>query len=420
MQYADTYIESSVSFFNPFIESEQIKCELFDADNDNDLDIYLASGGVEVSEFSESLYDQLFINDGKGNFSLSPQKLPTTEAKISTGAIAKSDIDSDGDIDLFVGERSKIGNYGQKCSGYILLNDGKGIYKDKTSTMCKDLEDIGMITDAIFTDLDGDKKEDLVLVGEYMDVTIFKNKGKGFEKVGNVNKFGWWNVVKAVDVDNDNDMDLILGNHGLNSRFHATEKMPLYLYFHDFDNNGFAEGIVSSTFKNGTEYPFALRQTLVQRIPSLKKKFPNFETFKSAAINEVFDKKILEGSIKSQVNELQSLMLINEGNMNFKVQYLPTSVQLSPIYAIATADINNDGYQDLIMGGNLYGTQPEVGRYDASYGHILINNGKGSYIDKSKENGFSIKGEIRDIHVKGNKIIIFRNNDSVLSYQINI
>jgi hypothetical protein len=405
--------------FENTIDAEQIKCELLDADQDGDLDIYLLSGGVEVSIYSELLYDRLYLNDGKGNFTMSDQKLPSVDLKINSGAVAKSDIDSDGDIDLFVGERSKIDRYGDKCSGYFLINDGKGMFKEMTSSIAPELKNIGLVTDAIFTDLDGDKKEDLVVVGEFMGVSIFKNQEGKFKKINlSFPNHGWWNVLEVVDIENDGDKDIIIGNHGMNSRFKAEKEFPISMYFNDFDENGFGEGILTKKFHDGKDFPYSLRHTLMARIPSLKKKYPNFESFKTASITDIFAKEKLETSLKSHVDELHSVIIENKGNLKFEIKNLPDEVQFSPIYAIAKCDINNDGFQDLIMGGNLYNVQPEMGRYDASYGHILINDKKGNFIDMAKDYGFIIKGEIRDIQILGNKIFVFRNNDSALGFEI--
>ena len=376
-------------------------------------------GRVELSEYSEYLYDHLFLNDGKGGFTSSGQLLPKAESKISTGVVVSADIDGDGYLDLFVGERVKIGQYGALCSGFILMNDGKGNFTDETASRCNELNNIGMITDAAFADLNGDGNKELIVIGEFMGVHIFQNKGGRFEKIQMSDDLkGWWNVMHFVDLDNDGDLDIVLGNLGLNSRFKADKDHPIKMYFHDFDDNGSPEGILCNVHENGKAYPYALRHNLMARLPSLKKKFPNFESFKNATMEDIFTQELLDQAILHTANELKSVVLINEGNFSFTKKELPVSAQYSPIYAIASADLNQDGYPDLLLGGNLYGVQPEAGRYDASYGHILINDGKGNFTDKSLDYGFSIKGEIRDIYIDENKVFVFRNNDSVLGLQL--
>ncbi len=415
-----SYKKANVSqVFEKMKEAEHIKAHLFDADNDSDLDLYLASGGVELSEYSEYLYDAVLINDGKGNFVHSGQKLPMSDRGISTGAITSGDIDQDGDLDLFVGERTKIGYYGSPCSGYILINNGKGQFEDQTKKICPELKDIGLITDALFTDLDKDNIADLVVVGEYMDLSIFKNNKGKLNSIANKEKNkGWWNVIKAVDIDHDGDMDIIAGNHGQNSRFKASSDYPIKLLFNDFDQNGDAEAVLTNAHDDGKLYPYALRHNLMARMPMLKKKFQNFESFKNADINQIFSNDQMKNMVTMETNELRSAIFVNDGNFSFHKVILPSTVQYSPMFAIETMDVNGDNFVDIIMGGNLFGVQPEMGRYDASYGHILINDGKGGLADRSLDYGFSVKGEIRQIIFDGSSLHIFRNNDSVLSYKI--
>jgi hypothetical protein len=407
--------------FEAVKEAEHIKSLLFDADQDGDLDVYLASGGVELSEYSDYLFDGLFLNDGKGVFQSSGQNLPADDTRISTGAVAAADVDMDGDIDLFVGERVKIGQYGAPCSGYILINDGKGRFTDMTQAWSPDLLQTGMITDAVFTDIDGNSWPDLVLVGEFMPVSIFVNEGAGFKRAdAGQDLLGWWNVVRPTDIDKDGDMDLVCGNHGLNSRFKASKNAPVKLFYADFDDNGSTEAIITQQLSDGKDYPFALRHNLMARLPGLKKKFPDFASFRNASMTEIFDPEILK--TKCQVfsaTEMRSLILMNQGNQNFEVSYLPLTVQFSPVFAIGTGDLNSDGYQDIVTGGNLYGVQPEMGRYDASYGQICINRGDGTLEDLSNEYGLSVKGEIRDIKILDDRMYIFRNNDGVVVYKIN-
>jgi len=405
--------------FEQLKEAEHIKALLFDADGDGDNDIYLVSGGTELSEFSELLYDKILYNDGKGNFTDSGQKLPNEKDLISTGDVAIGDLNGDGHLDLFIGERVKIGQYGAKCSGYILINDGKGLFTDMTSQWAKDLKDIGLITSAAIADLDGDNKADLIIAGEFMPITVFKNNGKSLTKIqGNEDSYGWWNTFTLADINLDGRLDIIAGNHGLNSRFKATQEYPIKLFYHDFDGNGYGDPVFCKTFPDKKDYPYALRHNLMDRIPSLKKKYPNFESFKNASMADIFTVDQLKGIDPLYVNELKSCIFYNEGNLKFRKIELPLTVQYSPIYAICVKDINNDKIPDLILGGNLYGVQPEVGRYDASYGHVLINDGKGGFIDRSLDYKFSIKGEMRSILDDGDKLHIFRNNASVVSYKI--
>lgn len=416
--------DSSFSFDSANFESlkgaEHVSCELLDVDGDNDLDIYLASGGVEITSFSELMYDRIWINDGKGHFSLSEQSLPKTDYRMSTGTVSSGDIDGDGDLDLFVGERVKIGQYGQSCSGFILINDGKGNYSDQSEQIAPDLKDVGMITDSEWVDFDGDGDVDLLVVGEFMDILVFENEDGILKSRAQRRKWnGWWNVVEILDVDGDGDQDFIAGNHGLNSRFRASLEAPVRLYFNDYDKNSFAEGILTKTRADGKDYPYALRHNLVMQLSKLKKKFPDFESYKNASITEIFDPQILAETEILQAVEFKSMVFINEGNFEFSARPLPKSTQSSPMYAIAHLDIDKDGDQDVLMGGNLYGVTPEMGRYDASYGHLLINDGRGDFKDQAVENGFSIHGEIRDFAVMENRIYVFRNNDTVLTFELN-
>jgi hypothetical protein len=416
-----TFTEKVLSpYFQKYKDQENVAVHLFDADGDGDLDMYVASGGVEISEYSEGLFDDLLFNDGKGNFESSMQQLPDPKYKISTGAVVSTDIDGDGDLDLFVGERVKIGNYGAPCSGYILINDGKGRFTNQTQSRCPGLENIGMISDASFADLDGDGKEDLVVVGEFMQVSIFKNDGKGkLLLTKNIaNSSGWWNVVTLVDVDGDGDKDIVAGNLGMNSRFRASTKNPVCLYFYDYDGNGFGEAVMTKKMDDGKEYPYALRHSLMSRLPFLKKKYSDYVSFKNADFESIFGIETVKNIKRLEANEFESKIYINDGKMDFTPLALPRILQQAPIFAIYAIDIDGDNDMDLICGGNLLEVQPEYGRYDADYGHILINDGKGNYTDQANNYGFSVKGAVRSITSIKDELIVFRNNDVPLVYQI--
>ena len=401
--------------FNNQARAEHTESLVFDADNDGDLDIYLSSGSVELSIFSDFLYDRLYLNQGDGNFKMSDQKFPADGLRISTGVVKAADFDSDGDQDLFVGERIKIGAYGQAGSGYLLENDGTGHFREVTSEKASFLNQIGMITDAIFNDWDQDGDQDLIIAGEFMGLEVLKNTGDKFIHIKDhpLSSFkGWWNTLHALDLDQDGDLDLIGGNHGINSRFKASSEHPIKLYLNDFDRNGSIEGILTFSNEENRDMPFALRHTLIDQIKSLKKKFPDYKSFKNADITQVFTSQEMEGVKVLEVNTLHSTVFINEGNLNFQAQALPQEAQLTPIYAIEHGDFDKDGDPDLVLGGNLYRAKPEVGIYDASHG-IYLENRKGRFFNSSRVNDFFVKGEIRDIKLIDNQVFVFRSNDSI-------
>ena len=400
--------------------SEDSESLFFDVDNDGDLDLYVCSGGVEFSQYSGNFIDRLYFNDGKGNFTLSNQKLPTNQGYFSTESVNASDIDEDGDLDLFVGQRSIPTRYGVPCSGFILQNDGKGDFTDITSRHAPELRDIGMITDALFMDMDMDGDQDLVVVGEFMGIEIFVNQNGSFTRKTDSplsQLKGWWKTLAKADLDKDGDMDLIVGNHGLNSRFKATSENPIKLFIKDFDQNGFIDPILTSHADNGKDYPYALRHNLLDQIKKLTKRFPSFDSFKDAGIKDIFTSEELKGAQVEEVNCLASIMLVNEDNFKFSVKELPTEAQLSPIYAIATDDFDNDGDQDIVLGGNLYNVKPEVGRYDASYGVYLENLDRMKFKVHKNGDGFSVRGEIRGLIARNHRLIVARNSDSLAIFQ---
>lgn len=398
--------------------SEDMGSLFFDADNDGDQDLYVCSGGVEFSQFSSSLSDRLYFNDGKGNFTKSVQQLPESGVFHSTSTVQAADIDGDGDLDLFVGERSLPNKYGIATSGFILTNDGKGSFTNTTSTTAADLIGLGLITDARFVDFNDDKQPDLVVVGEYMGIEFFENNNGIFNKKETplAKEKGWWNTLETADIDGDGDEDLIIGNHGKNSRFKASTTQPIKMYVNDFDANGYIDPILTFTTDDGKEFPYVLRHNLIDQLSSLKKKFPDFESFKTATITDIFSPEQLKASRVEQITNLSSIVVVNNGDFNFTFSPLPTTAQFSPIYAIFANDFDADGDQDLLLGGNLYGTKPEVGRYDASFGLYLENQGNGIFLPKNNGDGFKVDGEIRSIKAINKTIIVARNNATMKQF----
>lgn len=417
------YIQNKNGSFNPLLQdifekqarAEHTESLVFDADNDGDLDLYLASGSVELSTYSDFLYDRLFFNQGDGTFEMSAQKFPNEGFRISTGVVKAADFDLDGDQDLFVGERIKVGAYGQSGSGYLLENDGTGKFIEVTTEKAPFLKQLGMITDAVFHDWDQDGDQDLIIAGEFMGLEVFENsKDKFIQKKDHplASFKGWWNTLHATDIDQDGDLDLIGGNHGINSRFKASKAKLIKLYLNDFDQNGSIEGILTFSNEDERDMPYALRHTLIDQIKSLKKKFPNYQSFKNADITQIFGPQQMEGVQVLEANTLESMVFINQGNFNFEAQVLPQEAQLTPVYAIEHGDFDQDGDPDLILGGNLYRTKPEVGIYDASHG-VYLENRNGKFFASSRVNDFYVKGEIRDIKRIDNKVFVFRSNDSI-------
>lgn len=407
--------------FDKNSNSEDMSSLFFDADNDGDQDLYVCSGGVEFSQYSNDFIDRLYINDGAGSFTKSKQTLPTAKGFHSTSTVISSDIDNDGDLDLFVGERNIPLKYGSPCSGFLLQNDGKGNFTDISDQAAQDLNGIGMITDALFHDLDDDGDQDLIITGEFMGIEILSNTDGVFTKKNDnplSNLKGWWNTIEKADLDNDGDLDFIVGNHGLNSRFRATKEKPITLFSKDFDSNGFIDPILTFRAENGKDYPYALRHDLIDQVKNLKKKFPDYDSFKDASISDMFSAENLKDANVHEVNRLSSVILINNGNYNFTITELPIEVQFSNIYAIATNDFDNDGDVDIVLGGNLYSVKPEVGRYDATRGIYLENQGGGNFKNITNGNGFFVEGQIRDIIFNKDELIVSRNSDSLALFKI--
>ena len=425
VQYSQGYFKrTNLQLFENEKKSEDTDCLFFDADNDGDLDLYVTSGGNEFPSSSSLLLDKLYINNGKGEFSKSPQLLPIARYE-SSSCVEAGDFDNDGDLDLFVGIRLRPFEYGLPANGYLLENDGSGNFSNVTSGRAPGLINIGMITDMKWTDIDNDGDFDMVIVGDWMSIKIFINRQGMFkdesEHFGLLNTEGWWNTVYARDINNDGFVDFILGNHGLNSFFKASVKKPLSMYVNDFDLNGSVEQIICS-FKGDKSYPVVMKNDLVMQIPSLKNKYEKYNDYKNQTIDNIFPPEVVERSVKLSAKIMESCVMINTGNNSFKLVPLPLEAQFSPVYAIYADDFDKDGIVDILTGGNLYRAKPETGIYDASYGLFLKGtNGKIWKPLSSVESGFFTKGEIRDLEIiKINKfphLIVARNNDSIQFYK---
>jgi len=405
--------------------SEEVDCAMFDADGDGDLDLYIACGGNEFPSSSSALSDRFYINNGKGNFTKSAQILPAGKYE-STSCVRPADYDKDGVMELFVGIRLKPFEYGVPCNGYILKYNGKGNFTNITAQVAPELRNMGMIRDMTWADVDGDGDLDMIIAGDWMSLRVFINdNGKFKEKkdaFGSEKTEGWWNCITTGDFNGDGYIDFIAGNHGLNSRFKATPEKPVSMYVSDFDLNGTVEQVIC-TYDGDISYPLALKHDLTRQIPELEKKYPRYSMYKDAKITDIFTPEQLKNSIRLDANLLETSLFINDGTGHFTRKPLPLEVQFSTVYAAATGDYNHDGNQDVLLGGNLYNVKPEVGRYDASYGSLLLGNGHGSFnYIPAKFSGFHLDGEIRDFKEvttsKGKIILVARSNDSLQVFKV--
>ncbi len=402
-------------------ECEDIGISIFDADNDGDKDIYIVSGGNEVELGSPLLQDRLYINNGEGDFSKSTNALPNIAASGMT--VEPFDYDKDGDLDLFVGGRQVPNAYPSPADSYILKNTGSKDHPkfvDVTEKIAPSMKKLGMVTDAIWTDYNNDGWVDLVITGEWMPITIFKNNKGLFEniteKLDLKESTGWWYSINEGDFDNDGDIDFIVGNLGLNYKYKANKSETFDIYYNDFDENG-SNDIILSYFNGGKKYPLRGRECSSQQIPGIKKKFEDYATFSTATLEDVYTHEYLEKSLHYSVKSFASMYLENK-NGKFVMHQLPNLAQVSSINQILVDDYDNDQNLDIIIAGNLLGAEVETPRNDASNGLFLKGDGHGGFEPvTSNQSGLFAPGDVKDmatIIVQGAQyIIVGKNNDRI-------
>jgi hypothetical protein len=402
---------------------EDTASAFFDADGDGDLDLMVGNGGNEAGE-DKKYRVRLYLNDGKGNFSNSDQNLPSAFKNIAV--IAPYDFNNDGAIDVFVGSRSVVGTYGVDPNHLFLENNGDGTFTNATDRYAYDLKDAGMITDAQWIDIDGDGKKDLITVAEWGNPNIYKNSGRRLGKLNTSldSLTGWWNTITSADLDNDGDLDLILGNQGSNLPYKTNYDHPAKIWINDFDNNGTIEQIVTR-YRDGGDYPIHMKKELTGQLVSLKKENLKASDYASRTVAELFPENIIENAIVKSARISESIIAVNEGSGKFTIKKLPLRTQLSCICGIACEDINNDGNIDLIMGGNNFEFKPQFSRLDANYGNVLLGDGNMGFewqdYDKS---GFFVREEIKHLKTfkdkNGRKYLIAAiNNDKPKIFKLN-
>ncbi len=398
--------------------AEDLGSLFFDADADGDLDLYVCSGGNEFPGSSPALSDRLYFNDGRGNFRKSNQILPAAQYE-STSCVRAADVDGDGDLDLFVGARLKPFVYGVPVNGFLLENDGKGNFRDATQVRAPSLLRCGLITDAQWTDIDGNGTPDLIVAGEWMPIRVYRNTGGTLQEItqaaGLEQSNGFWHCLRIADLNGDGHPDLLAGNMGLNTRLKAAADKPVTMYVNDFDQNGTVEQIIT-VFNGQRAYPLALRHDLVRQIPSLKKKYLKFANYREQTIQDVFTPEQLRPAVVAQVFDTRTTVWLNDGSGRFTALPLPVEAQFAPVYGILAEDFDRDGRMDLLIGGNFYHAKPEVGIYAASYGLFLRGDGKGGFTTVPwTKSGFFVAGEVRDLislRVGKRRLVVVAKNDA--------
>ncbi len=403
--------------------SEDLGAAFLDANGDGHLDLYVVSGGSEFSDIAPALQDRLYLNDGRGRFRKAEGALPAMN--VSGSCVAAADFDGDGDVDVFVGGRVVPWRYGLDPASVLLANDGRGHFTEITAEAAPELATVGMVTDATWTDVDGDGRVDLVVVGEWMPITVFRGAGEGrlerVESPGLETSHGWWNRIVPGDFTGDGRVDFLVGNLGLNTRLRASEREPLTMYVKDFDRNGFIEQILSG-YNGGVSYPLALRDDLIGALPYLRTRYPDFESYALQTVSDIFPADELADAVVKRAYTFASALARNEGDGAFTLLPLPLEAQIAPVYGILPADVDEDGDQDVLLAGNFDGVKPEIGRMSGGYGLLLRGDGTGEFEPvPAAESGFLVPGQARDIHRvgtrRGDLYVVTRNDDRPLVFR---
>ncbi|HTE30820.1 MAG TPA: VCBS repeat-containing protein, partial [Chryseolinea sp.] len=410
------YSEKLQADFRTDVGSENVDAVFFDMDQDKDLDLYVVTGGSEFPGSSPLLQDHLYENDGQGNF----KKIQLPSFYSSGSCVRPADLDQDGDLDLFVGGRIIPGRYPETPESYLLTNDGKGHFSIGTSGPAVNWR-LGMVSDARWVDLNKDHWPDLVVVGEWMPIAIYINeKGKLTDKTSNYiseKTNGWWNRILCEDFDKDGDIDMVIGNFGMNNQFKATPKRPVTMYYADYDGNGSVDPIMNY-FIEDKSYPSPTRDELVDQLPSFRKRFVDYASFAKATIETIFTSDELKRSSVLNAYTMETVYMQNDGQ-SFSIKPLPPQAQISPTLALQAMDVNHDGNLDIITAGNLLKMGPRFGRATGNFGTVLTGDGHGNFTSLAPtESGICIRGEVRNIVRDKNRLIFAVNDKAPIVYRL--
>ena len=415
-----TFVATNKALFAEDQIAEDLGAAFFDADGNGTLDLYVVTGGTEFSALAPAFEDRLYLGDGHGTFRKASGSLPPVFTSGERVAVS-------GDL-VFVGGRAVPGRYGVDPLSVLLRRGAGGRFTDMTAEVAPELAHIGMVTDAVWVDVDGDHRDDLVVVGEWMPITVFHNTGTRLERVatrGLEHSSGWWNRIIAADFTGDGRGDFVIGNAGLNSRLQTSAAEPLRMYVKDFDGNGFPEQILARV-DGSVAHPLALRDELTAALPGLKVRYPKYVDYARQTVQDIFG-DALSGALVKQVDTFASVLAKNNGDGSFTLLPLPREAQLAPVYGLLARDFDHDGRLDLLLAGNLAGVQPAFGAMTASYGLLLRGDGPGGEGGtgftpvRSSESGFGVPGHARDIQRlrtrRGDLYIVARNNDRPLFFR---